>query len=172
MQPFMKPLNGSPPVTGLFTDPRDGGNRQHGAIDIAVNTGTPIFSPWNGVIERVYWTSLGGNQIVIRHENGMFTGYAHLSDMNVNPGDRVVQGEQIGLSGNTGTSSGPHLHFTVKTADGTRVDPLPYWTNGIEHQDIPLPTLAYIKPKRKYGTIIAGTSATILGLILIFRNNE
>jgi murein DD-endopeptidase MepM/ murein hydrolase activator NlpD len=77
-------------------------------------TGTPIYSTFDGTIRVAKWNKSYGNLIVIRHDNGLETYYAHLSRIQVKPGQEVKAGEQIGLAGNTGRSYGSHLHFETR----------------------------------------------------------
>ena len=77
----------------------------------------------NGTVENVYFNAEGGNQLIIRHDNGFMTGYAHLTKALVKKGDKVKQGDYVAMSGNTGSSTGPHLHFTMKDKAGNWVDP-------------------------------------------------
>jgi hypothetical protein len=87
----------------------------HPAIDVGVPSGTPILAADTGTVTWAGWNVYGyGNLIVINHGNGYETYYGHLSSINVSPGQVVYQGSQIGLSGNTGRSSGPHLHFEIR----------------------------------------------------------
>ena len=87
----------------------------HLGIDIAAATGAPIYAADSGVV--VYAAPIGGgygNMIMIDHQNGVHTLYAHLSSINVNCGASVYQGQLIGLAGSTGNSTGPHLHFEIR----------------------------------------------------------
>ncbi len=88
--------------------------RFHYGIDLAMPTGTPIYSTFDGTIRVAKWNKSYGNLIVIRHDNGLETYYAHLSRIQVKPGQKVKAGEQIGLAGNTGRSYGSHLHFETR----------------------------------------------------------
>ncbi len=88
--------------------------RFHYGIDLAMPTGTPIYSTFDGTIRVAKWNKSYGNLIVIRHDNGLETYYAHLSRIQVKPGQEVKAGEQIGLAGNTGRSYGSHLHFETR----------------------------------------------------------
>ncbi|MDG4813664.1 M23 family metallopeptidase, partial [Hydrogenovibrio sp. 3SP14C1] len=81
--------------------------------DFAMPIGTPIIAPANGRVERVGNHHAAGRYIVIRHDNGYRTRYLHLSQPMVSQGQRVDMGERIALSGNTGRSTGPHLHYEV-----------------------------------------------------------
>ena len=96
--------------------------RNHNGIDLGDPTGTPVFASDGGTVIRASWYSGYGNCIDIDHENGRVTRYGHLSAIQVSEGDKVYQGEQIGLVGNTGNSFGSHLHFEV-ILDGTPVNP-------------------------------------------------
>ena len=91
---------------------------------MAVPQGTPIKAAMGGKIAAVGFTNVYGYYVIINHENGYQTLYAHmLRKSPVNVGQRVSQGEQIGLVGSTGYSTGPHLHFTVYK-NGKLIDPL------------------------------------------------
>lgn len=97
----------------------------HNGIDLHADLNTPIISPANGIVEKVYYADLGGNQLIIRHDNGYRTGYAHLTRSLVNEGDRVTQGQQIALSGNSGSATtGAHLHFVLTDSNGTAINPV------------------------------------------------
>ncbi|MER5434647.1 M23 family metallopeptidase [Streptomyces sp. NPDC002588] len=102
--------------------------RRHTGQDFAVGTGTPVYAVGPG---SVYATTCGdgfGNQVVIRHPDGYFTQYAHLSRIDVRKDDRVSPGTRIGLAGATGNVTGPHLHFEVRITPylGSSVSPLPW----------------------------------------------
>lgn len=96
----------------------------HNGVDYACPVGTPVHSVADGVVSRRGWDSKGGgNFIWIRHANGFESGYLHLSKFEVKQGERVRQGQLIARSGNTGSSTGPHLDYRLKK-DGKFVDPL------------------------------------------------
>jgi LysM repeat protein len=98
---------------------------RHFAIDIANHVGTPLYAADAGVIESAGWGRGYGNNIVINHGGGKKTRYAHLSAFNVSKGDVVEKGEQVGLMGSTGWSTGPHIHFEV-IINGVKYNPLNY----------------------------------------------
>lgn len=85
----------------------------HTGVDFAVKTGTSILAVADGKIEPANWGKSYGIQAVQKVAGGWVI-YAHLSRLDVKVGDKVVKGQQIGLSGNTGNSSGPHLHFEIR----------------------------------------------------------
>lgn len=114
------PLNG--PITSSF-GPRWG--RMHEGIDISVGTGTSVVAAASGTVLVAGWSGGYGVLVVIDHGNGLATAYAHNSNATVSPGQTVTQGQLIAYSGNTGHSTGPHLHFEVRV-NGSAVDPLGY----------------------------------------------
>ena len=92
--------------------PRRG--RPHQGVDLPLKVGDPIYAMFDGKVRVSKLAGNYGNLVVIRHNNGLETYYAHLSERSVAVGDWVVAGQQIGLGGNTGRSTGPHLHFEVR----------------------------------------------------------
>ena len=98
---------------------------RHHAVDIADKTGTPIYAADAGTVESTGWGRGYGNQIVIDHGGGKKTRYAHLSKFYVKSGDKVSKGQTIAAMGNTGWSTGPHLHFEV-IINGRKYNPLNY----------------------------------------------
>ena len=100
----------------------------HNGHDWAVNTGTKVRAAAEGVVELAYFSGSYGYNILINHNNGFKTRYAHLSEVKVSKGEKVEQSQVIALSGSTGFSTGPHLHFEV-VKDGKRVNPIEYVSN-------------------------------------------
>ncbi len=88
--------------------------RWHYGVDLAMPTGEPIYSTFDGIVRISKWNGSYGNLVVIRHFNGLETYYAHLSQRSCNAGDTVRAGDVIGLCGNTGRSYGSHLHFEIR----------------------------------------------------------
>jgi murein DD-endopeptidase MepM/ murein hydrolase activator NlpD len=114
------------PVTGPVTSGfgmRWG--RMHEGIDIGVGVGTPVRAAAAGTVIYASWMSGYGNLVVVDHGNGLSTAYAHNSSLAVSVGQSVAAGEIVSYSGNTGNSTGPHVHFEVRV-NGTAVDPLGY----------------------------------------------
>ena len=100
----------------------------HNGHDWAVNTGTKVRAAAEGVVELAYFSESYGYNNLINHNNGFKTRYAHLSEVKVSKGEKVEQSQVIALSGSTGFSTGPHLHFEV-VKDGKRVNPIEYVSN-------------------------------------------
>jgi len=102
-------------VTSPFGERVFGGRKEfHHGIDIACPEGTPVYAVLSGRVVRAEWGGAYGRYVMIDSEGGISTVYAHLSTISVRPFQYVQQGEVIGFSGNTGRSSGPHLHFEVR----------------------------------------------------------
>ncbi|MER7688713.1 peptidoglycan DD-metalloendopeptidase family protein [Streptomyces sp. NPDC097610] len=101
----------------------------HTGVDFVVPTGTPVKAAGPGVVYSAGWAGSYGNQVIIRHDDGMYSQYAHLAKTpSVKAGQKVSGGQQIGVSGATGNVTGPHLHFEIRTgpAYGTDISPIPY----------------------------------------------
>lgn len=123
--PLGEPVTGRPPITSPFgrrTHPVTGNQQNHSGVDLGVPRGTNVFSPANGKVVSVWTDSTCGNGIKISHSRGYETVYCHLDKQIVRSGERVQAGCLIGKSGNTGRSTGPHLHYAIKK-DGTYIDP-------------------------------------------------
>lgn len=106
-----------------------GGTRMHKGLDLAVASGTPVYAPADGVVEKASWFGSYGNFIELAHGGNMETRYGHLSGYNVVAGQHVHKGDVIGYVGSTGRSTGPHLHYEVRIG-GEAVDPTPYLRMG------------------------------------------
>lgn len=112
-------------------NPQIYGNRGHNAIDMAAQTGTKVMAARGGVVAGTGNTDLTcpnasyGKWVFIKHDNGLSTLYAHLSSISVTSGQSVEQGEAVGYSGNTGYSTGPHLHFGVYATTGSEITSFP-----------------------------------------------
>ncbi|MFC9944975.1 M23 family metallopeptidase [Streptomyces pratensis] len=100
----------------------------HTGSDFQAASGTSVRSIGPGTVVSAGWSGSYGNEVVIQHTDGMYSQYAHLSSLEVSAGQTVTGGQQIGLSGSTGNSTGPHLHFEVRTGPsyGSDVDPIAY----------------------------------------------
>ncbi len=123
---FQWPINA--PISSGFgyrVHPIFGTRRLHKGIDQGASTGTPIAAAKGGTVISSGWQNGYGNTVVIDHGSGITTLYAHQSQLGVSAGDRVNRGDVIGYVGSTGNSTGPHLHFEIRS-NGTAIDPVPY----------------------------------------------
>lgn len=104
----------------------------HTGVDFPVPTGTSVKAVASGRVVSAGWGGSYGYQVVIRHADGKYSQYAHLSALTVRSGQQVSSGQRIARSGSTGNSSGPHLHFEVRTGPGygSDIDPLAYLRSG------------------------------------------
>jgi murein DD-endopeptidase MepM/ murein hydrolase activator NlpD len=133
------PVGKNAPITSYFgprVSPRPGASANHDALDFGIPEGTPVHSASNGVVMYAQWRGGYGYTVFIYHGGGWMTQYSHLSSINVSVGQAVTIGQTVALSGNTGISTGPHLHFGVfKNANsssvmsGFAVDPLTFIGN-------------------------------------------
>lgn len=100
----------------------------HTGVDFSASSGTSVKAIGEGSVVSAGWSGSYGNEVVIKHTDGKYSQYAHLSSLSVSSGQTVSGGQQIGLSGSTGNSTGPHLHFEIRTGPsyGSDVDPLAY----------------------------------------------
>jgi murein DD-endopeptidase MepM/ murein hydrolase activator NlpD len=109
--------------------------RMHTGVDFLANTGTPIYATGNGVVVTAERNNHGyGRMVVIDHGYGYETLYAHLSQIQVRPGQQITRGEVIGLVGNTGISTAPHLHYEV-IRNGRKVNPINYFYNDLSPEE-------------------------------------
>lgn len=124
---YIKPISGGRISSsfGRRNAPTKGASTYHKGIDWATPVGTAVTASCSGTVVRAGWASGYGYVVYINHEDGRQTRYGHLSKVLVKVGQRVSQGEKIALSGNTGRSTGPHLHFEI-LINGTAVNPLQY----------------------------------------------
>jgi len=144
-------------------------NRFHYGVDVDLNTGDDVLASFEGIVRVAKYDPTYGRVVVIRHQNGLETLYAHLSKFTVKPGDHVQAGDLIALGGNSGRSTGPHLHFEVRYL-GEPINPhnIIDFKNGV----LLLDTLqlngehyAYLKEirKRKYYRVRSGDSLSRIG---------
>ncbi|MEU1616076.1 transglycosylase family protein [Streptomyces sp. NPDC005722] len=126
-QAFVAPVSG-----GLGTPYHRSGahwaSGYHTGQDFTVPTGTSVKAVAAGTVVEAGWGGAYGYQVVIRHHDGMYTQYGHLSSLTVRAGQSVAAGRQVGRSGSTGNTTGPHLHFEVRSGEGygSDVDPVAY----------------------------------------------
>ncbi len=99
---------------GSRTHPTTQQKSFHHGVDLRATTGTNVYATADGIVRQATYNNLSGKRIWLTHNFGFETRYTHLSSMSVEPGDIVQKGDLIGLSGNSGRSSGPHLHYEVR----------------------------------------------------------
>ena len=124
---YIKPISGGRQSSGFGrrTAPTKGASTNHKGIDWATPVGTAVMASSAGTVYKAGWGSGYGYVVYINHADGRQTRYGHLSKILVSQGQTVSQGQKIALSGNTGVSTGPHLHFEILIG-GTQVNPLNY----------------------------------------------
>ncbi len=127
--PVALPMRSYTRISSRFGWRRDPFRRRlalHAGIDFKAPYGAPVLAAAPGVVTRAGWTGSYGKLVEIRHNNGIVTRYAHLSRVLVRSGQRVSAGKQIGRMGNTGRSTGPHLHYETRLF-GRPVNPARFW---------------------------------------------
>ena len=127
--PFTRPISAEYPTTSPFGTRRsyNGGpyTSYHEGQDFGVPAGIPVLAPADGVAALAEPLNVRGNAVILDHGGGVFTGYWHLSEIRVAPGQAVAAGDVLGLSGNTGLSTGAHLHWELRIY-GIAVDPVQF----------------------------------------------
>ncbi|MFI8447253.1 M23 family metallopeptidase [Streptomyces erythrochromogenes] len=100
----------------------------HTGVDFIAPMGTTVKAVGAGTVVSAGWSGSYGNEVVVRHADGKYSQYAHLSQLSVSSGQSVTAGQSLGLSGSTGNSTGPHLHFEIRTSPsyGSDMDPIAY----------------------------------------------
>ena len=124
--PDVYPITGTPDISSPFgyrKDPFTKLRAFHHGIDIAVPNNTDVLSTAPGIVFKTSYDKVGGNYIIIDHYNNYKTYYGHLSKILIRKNEKVEKGQVIGKSGNTGRSTGPHIHYQV-FSDGKAIDPL------------------------------------------------
>ncbi|MFH0242032.1 M23 family metallopeptidase [Streptomyces sp. HK10] len=125
---YVDPVAGVDTTTAYKQAGASWSSGKHSGIDFPAGTGTPVRSVGPGTVVTVGWGGAYGNQIVIRHDDGKYTQYAHLSATRVSAGQKVDGGQRIGAVGSTGNSTGPHLHFEARNGAhyGSDFNPVTY----------------------------------------------
>ncbi|MFD4901357.1 M23 family metallopeptidase [Streptomyces sp. NPDC058411] len=132
---FHLPVAGSHVTTGYKSGGALWSSGSHSGVDFQAASGTSVVAVGAGTVVEAGWGGAYGNNIVLRMKDGTYTQYGHLSSIGVSVGQSVGSGEQIGLSGSTGNSTGPHLHFEARTTPeyGSDMDPVAYLrANGVQ----------------------------------------
>ncbi|MBD0707683.1 MULTISPECIES: M23 family metallopeptidase [unclassified Streptomyces] len=125
---FQLPVEGSYVSTGYKTGGSLWSSGSHSGIDFHASYGSTVVSVGSGTVVEAGWGGAYGNNIVIRMHDGTYTQYGHLSSIGVNIGQSVEPGQRIGISGSSGNSTGPHLHFEARTSPeyGSDINPISY----------------------------------------------
>lgn len=125
---FVAPVEGSYVSTQYHAGGGMWSSGSHTGIDFHAASGTSVHAVGAGTVVEAGWGGAYGNNVVIKHNDGTYTQYGHMSSLGVSVGEQVTPGQQIGLSGSTGNSSGPHLHFEARTGAqyGSDIDPVAY----------------------------------------------
>ncbi|MEU9297010.1 M23 family metallopeptidase [Streptomyces sp. NPDC048266] len=125
---FQLPVAGSYVSTGYQTGGSLWSSGSHSGVDFHAGYGSRVVSVGSGTVVEAGWGGAYGNNIVIRMNDGTYTQYGHLSSIGVYVGQSVEPGQQIGISGSTGNSTGPHLHFEARTSSeyGSDINPISY----------------------------------------------
>jgi murein DD-endopeptidase MepM/ murein hydrolase activator NlpD len=117
---WTKPVKGKYELSAGYGNSGDRWSHKHSGQDFAVPTGTPVKSVHAGTVVKAGPNGAGdgssyGNAVVVKHDDNTYSQYAHLSSVKVKAGQKVQTGQEIGKSGSTGNSSGPHLHFEIRS---------------------------------------------------------
>ncbi|GGX70793.1 peptidase [Streptomyces minutiscleroticus] len=125
---YVAPISGSYVSTGYRTGGSVWSSGTHTGVDFHAASGTSVHAVGSGTVVEAGWGGAYGNNIVIKMNDGTYTQYGHLSSIGVSVGQQVTPGQRIGLSGSTGNSTGPHLHFEARTSAeyGSDIDPVAY----------------------------------------------
>ncbi|MEU3204444.1 M23 family metallopeptidase [Streptomyces cyaneofuscatus] len=125
---FHLPVAGSSVTTGYRSGGALWSSGSHSGVDFRAASGSSVVAVGAGTVVEAGWGGAYGNNIVLRMTDGTYTQYGHLSSIGVSVGQSVSSGQQIGLSGSTGNSTGPHLHFEARTTPeyGSDMDPVGY----------------------------------------------
>ncbi|MFD8464732.1 M23 family metallopeptidase [Streptomyces cyaneofuscatus] len=125
---FHLPVAGSSVTTGYKSGGALWSSGSHSGVDFRAASGSSVVAVGAGTVVEAGWGGAYGNNIVLRMTDGTYTQYGHLSSIGVSVGQSVGSGQQIGLSGSTGNSTGPHLHFEARTTPeyGSDMDPVGY----------------------------------------------
>lgn len=125
---FHLPVAGSYVTTGYKSGGSLWSSGSHSGVDFRAASGSSVVAVGAGTVVEAGWGGAYGNNIVLRMTDGTYTQYGHLSSIGVSVGQSVTSGQQIGLSGSTGNSTGPHLHFEARTTPeyGSDMDPVAY----------------------------------------------
>lgn len=131
--------------------------KMHGGTDFLVRTGTPIIVTGDGVVRRAEYSPTYGNYVDVLHQTaGYVTRYAHMSEFadGIRRGVKVERGQELGLSGNTGRSTGPHLHYEVRDTNGRTLDPINFFVPDMSPKNF----YQLVERTKAYENQLAGTT--------------
>jgi murein DD-endopeptidase MepM/ murein hydrolase activator NlpD len=132
--PFVRPIDPQYLTTSSFGTRRDYSvadiGNFHAGQDFGAPEGVLVTAPADGVVALAEPLTVRGNAVILDHGRGIFTGYWHLSEIRVTPGQRVAAGDILGIVGNTGLSTGAHLHWEMRIY-GVAVDPMQFLEEGV-----------------------------------------
>jgi murein DD-endopeptidase MepM/ murein hydrolase activator NlpD len=126
---YHSPVPAGTVISQVFGVPNSGyAAGYHTGTDFAVSVGTPLYAVGDSTVVSAGYAGAYGNAVALKLADGHYAFYAHMSAFNVSAGQKVSAGDRIGLSGNTGNSTGPHLHFELRTVNtyGAVIDPITY----------------------------------------------
>lgn len=183
---FLYPVPKQSRISATFAQHiQRGGGKYNGGIDWAVSEGTPVMAAQGGKVVAARFDSGYGEHVRIDHGLGYLTIYGHLLDIYVEIGSVIHAGDPVGCSGNTGDSSGPHLHFELRRYN-TAIDPMPLMTTEIDYdptlppppapQMPPIPAVKIITPRlwiregpgvtaRKVASLEGGTVVNVIEIV-------
>lgn len=130
-------------------------SRFHSGIDLDLEIGDAVVASFDGIVKKADYTSGYGNLVVVKHFNGLETYYAHLSKLMVKEGDTLTAGEELGLGGSTGRSTGPHLHYEIRYR-GAAIDP----KNIVNFKDENIKSDLFYLKKEHFRPAVSKTTST------------
>lgn len=150
--PLGRPLSGaiSSPF-GNREDPITGEKGFHSGVDMQAKRGEMVKATADGTVIQAQYSGDYGNKVEIRHGNGFTTSFAHLQSYNVKAGDKIKRGQVIGLAGNTGRSTGVHLHYEL-CLNGKLINPAPFMQTAALAKIVTVKKIEAIKPKKMIAT--------------------
>ncbi len=123
---YARPLAGRLTVVATFGErvhPITGLVASHFGVDLAAEEGTPVLAAADGTVTKAEYGAAYGHHVLLTHADGSTSLYGHMSALSVEQGQTVTAGEELGLTGQSGWATGPHLHFELRDADGAAMDP-------------------------------------------------
>ncbi len=118
-------------ITSPFGDrrhPKTGQLEFHNGVDIGCSGDEKVYASDVGYVKEVNYNDIGGKLVIVKYDNNIICGYAHLKEVMIGKGDIIRKGTVIGLMGDTGRCTGKHLHFTIKNRDGEFINPMVFFS--------------------------------------------